>query len=386
MLARPVRAALTTLGTVLGIATLVITLGVATTAGSQIVGRFDALTATSVTVTIPSRPPGQEGVLVDWSGVAAVQRLAGVRSVAALADSERTANMPVRSNDIVTPGGAPPRNLAVVAATTDLPAALRGRVSTGRFFDRGDIARRERVAVLGDQAARLLGVERVEGSPVIFIQGQAYTVIGVMDGLRREKRLSAAVILPPSTAAERFGLRDITQVVVNTVMGGAAQVARQAPIALAPGHANALSVTAPPDLSHARKAVTGDINGMFLALGLVSLFVGAVGIANVTLVTVMERVGEIGLRRALGASRRQIAQQFLLESVLIGGLGGVIGTSIGVLTVVSVAATRQWTPVIDLRLALGAPVAGAVTGLLAGLYPSLKAARMQPTESLRGPA
>jgi putative ABC transport system permease protein len=207
-----------------------------------------------------------------------------------------------------------------------------------------------------------------------------------MDGLQREKRLSAAVILPPTTAAERFGLRDVTQVVVNTVMGGAAQVARQTPIALAPGHAEALSVTAPPDLSSARRGVTGDINGMFLALGLVSLFVGAVGIANVTLVTVMERVGEIGLRRALGAARRQIAQQFLLESALIGALGGVIGTSIGVLTVVCVAATRQWTPVIDFRLALGAPVAGAVSGLLAGLYPSVKAARMQPTESLRGPA
>lgn len=386
MLARPVRAALTTLGTVLGITTLVVTLGVATTAGSQIVGRFDALTATSVTVTVPPRSPGEDKVLVDWSGVEAVRRLAGVRSAAALADSEKTANMSVRPNDIITPGGVPARNLAVVAATTDLPQALRGRMSVGRYFDRGDITRRERVAVLGDQAARLLGIERVDGSPAVFIQGQAYTVIGVMDGLQREKRLSAAVILPPTTAEDRFGLRDVSQVLVNTVMGGAAQVARQAPIALAPGHEETLAVNAPPDLTQARRAVKGDIDGMFLALGLVSLFVGAVGIANVTLVTVMERVGEIGLRRALGASHRHIAQQFLLESVLIGVVGGVVGTSIGVLTVVCVAATRQWTPVIDLHLAFGAPVAGAVTGLLAGLYPSLKAARMQPTEALRGPA
>jgi putative ABC transport system permease protein len=129
--------------------------------------------------------------------------------------------------------------------------------------------------------------------------------------------------------------------------------------------------------------VQGDVNGLFLILGLVSLVVGASGIANVTLVTVLERVGEIGLRRALGASRRQVAGQFLLESTAVGLLGGVVGAVFGMVVVVAVSAVREWTPVLDVRLALGAPVAGALVGLLAGLYPSLRASRMEPVEALR---
>ncbi|MEV7864570.1 ABC transporter permease [Streptomyces sp. NPDC088124] len=384
VLARPVRSALTTLGTVLGIATLVITIGVAATAGNQIEGRFSALAATSVTVTVPPPPPGPDPVpLVEWSGTDAVRRLAGVESAAALADSSATANVQVRANDITSPGGVSGQGLAVVAASAELPAAVRGRMTAGRFYDEGNIARRDRVAVLGDQAARLLGVQRVDGAPAVFIEGQSYTVIGILGSVRREERLSTAVILPPTTAAERLDLTTVTRVLVNTSLGAAEQVARQAPIALAPGHQDSLAVTAPPDLTKARGAVRGDVDGMFLVLGLVSLVVGAIGIANVTLVTVMERTGEIGLRRALGASRRQVAGQFLLESTTIGLLGGTIGSVLGIVVVVAVAAAQEWTPVLDLAPALGAPVAGALVGLLAGLYPSLRAAAMEPVDALR---
>lgn len=387
VLARPVRSALTTLGTVLGIGTLVITIGVASTAANQIVGRFDALTATSVAVTVPPPRPGSDGPpLVDWSGVEAVERLAGVVSAAALAESDGTRNVQVRANDVVAPGELTAQTLAVVAAGPTLPAAVRGTMVTGRFYDAGDIARHERVAVLGDQAARLLGIDDVRDAPAVFFRGQSFTVVGVLGGFRREQRLSTSVILPPTTAADRMGLAHVTQVLVNTSLGAARQVARQAPIALSPGKEDALTVVAPPDLSKARKGVQGDVNGLFLVLGFVSLVVGAIGIANVTLVTVMERVGEIGLRRALGASRRQVAGQFLAESTTIGLLGGVIGAALGIVVVVCVAGVKDWTPVLDLRLALGAPPVGAFVGLLAGLYPSLRAARMEPVDALRAPS
>ncbi|MDX3076149.1 ABC transporter permease [Streptomyces sp. MI02-7b] len=384
VLARPMRSALTTLGTVLGITTLVITIGVSATAGNQIVGRFDALTATSVTVAVPPPPPSADPVpLVDWSGVDAVRRLAGVVSAAAIADSQATANVEVRANDVVAPGDLTGQTLGVLAASPTLPAAVHGTMAAGRFFDAGDITRHDRVAVLGDQAARLLGISSVRDSPAVFLKGQAYTVIGILGGAEREQQLAASVILPPTTAEDQLGLGSVTRVLINTALGAAQQVAHQAPIALAPGSEDALSVTAPPDPAKARKGVQGDVNGLFLVLGLVSLVVGAIGIANVTLVTVMERIGEIGLRRALGASRRQIAGQFLVESTTIGLLGGVIGAVLGMVVVVAVSAIRDWTPVLDVRLALGAPVAGALVGLLAGLYPSLRASRMEPVDALR---
>jgi putative ABC transport system permease protein len=387
VMARPVRSALTTLGTVLGITTLVITIGVASTAGNQIVGRFDALTATSVTVTVPPAPVGSDDEpLVDWSGTDEVRRLAGVDSAAALADPALTNSVQVRANDVKAPGDVSGQTLAVVAASADLPAGVRGVMTAGRFYDAGDIARHAQVAVLGDQAARLLGIGRVQDSPAIFFQGQSYTVIGILGGIKREQRLSTAVMLPPTTAADRLGLRNVTRVLINTAMGAAQQVARQAPIALAPGHEESLTVVAPEDLSKARDGVQSDVNGLFLVLGLVSLVVGAIGIANVTLVTVMERVGEIGLRRALGASRRQVAGQFLLESTTIGLLGGIVGTALGTTVVVCVAVFKEWTPVLDTNLALGAPLAGALVGLLAGLYPSLRAARMEPVDALRAPS
>ncbi|MFF4199059.1 ABC transporter permease [Nonomuraea sp. NPDC001831] len=379
LLARPLRTALTTLGTVLGITTLVVTLGVAATAGNQVVGHFDALVATAITVEVPASP---KAPLVTWDAVDRLTRLRGVESAAALSESEDTANLSVRSNDIVDPARITTQSLPVVAATTGLPGALRGTMLHGRFYDAGHVRRGDRVAVLGDQAARLLGITRLDGAPAVFIGRHAYTVIGVLGGLRRERDLGAAVFVPP-TAGARFGLRTVTRVLVNTGLGATALVAGQTPVALSPGNEDLLQVVAPAGPTRARDAAQDDVNALFLILGLVSLVVGAVGIANVTLVTVMERVPEIGLRRALGAARRHVAAQFLLESTLVGLAGGVIGTSFGVVAVVAVSAAREWTPLLDARLALAAPVAGAVVGLLAGLYPALRAAKMQPVDSLR---
>ncbi|MEV0620425.1 ABC transporter permease [Nonomuraea sp. NPDC050404] len=379
MLARPVRSALTTLGTVLGITTLVVTLGVSATAGNQIVGRFDELVATSITVEVPEN---KTSPLVAWDAVERVSRLRGVESAAAVSDPGQDAQVYVRSNDLVDPTRVTTQSLTVLAATTGLPEAVRGRMVQGRFYDSGHVRRGDRVAVIGEEAARMLGVARLDRAPAIFIGKHAYTVIGVLGGLRREKNLSTAVVVP-STVGRQFGLRDVTRVLVNTSLGAADLIAGQAPAALSPGNGDTLQVLSPPSPTRARDGAQDDVNALFLILGLVSLVVGAVGIANVTLVTVMERIPEIGLRRALGAARRHIAAQFLLESTLIGLTGGVIGASLGVVAVVAISAVKQWTPLLDVRLAIAAPVAGALVGLLAGLYPALRAASMEPVDALR---
>lgn len=379
LLSRPVRAALTTLGTVLGITTLVVTLGVAATAGNQIVGRFDELVATAITVEVPESP---HAPLVGWAAVDRLTRLRGVESAAAVAESKEGANLSVRSTDIVDPTRVTTQSLTVLAATTGLPEAARGRMVRGRFYDSGHVRRGDRVAVLGDQAAKMLGVTALDRAPAVFIGKHAYTVIGVLGDLRRERNLSTAVIVP-HTAGRRFGLRDVNRVLVNTSLGATGLISRQAPAALSPGNEDMLQVVAPPSPTRARDQAQDDVNALFMILGLVSLVVGAVGIANVSLVTVMERVTEIGLRRALGAARRHIAAQFLLESTLIGLTGGVIGASLGVVTIVAVSAAEQWTPLLDVRLAVAAPVVGAVVGLLAGLHPALRAARMEPVDALR---
>ncbi|MFB2599919.1 ABC transporter permease [Herbiconiux sp. P17] len=384
MSAKPSRLVISVLGTLVGIGALVMTLGLGQTASGQVATRFDSVAATHLEVE-PATAAGADGkdhaaaVLPD-DALDRVMRLAGVEAAAMLAkvsyDGPITA-APV--NDPSATAAVPP---PIVAASGDLLDVVGGTVS-GRMFDRGHEERVDRVVVLGSAAAEKLGVESAASSPSIFIGDHAFTVMGILESTDIEQGLLDSVIVPMTTARRDLRLASADTVALRIAVGAADTVAHQAPIALAPNAPEGFVAAAPPSGVTLRGGVQGDLDLVFFVIGLITLVAGGLGIANVTMLSISERTSEIGLRRALGATRPQIAAQFMAESLVVGTLGGLIGAAVGVLTVVVVSAAQGWTPVLDLGLVLGSTALGGVVGLAAGCVPALKAARVEPADALR---
>ena len=243
------------------------------------------------------------------------------------------------------------------------------------------------VAVLGPGAAASLGITG-DGPPTsITIGGRPFTVLGVLDDITRQPDLLLSVMVPVRFAHGTWGEPEAgqeAQLVISTQPGAALQVAKEAATAVGFEAPANISVSSPPDPRSLRDSISGDLAALFYALAAICLLIGTVGIANTTLVAVMERSGEIGLRRALGATGRHIATQVVAESASLGILGGIIGTAMGLTAVITIALLRGWSPVIEPTLLLLAPIVGLLTGAIAGLYPARRATRIEPTEALRG--
>jgi macrolide transport system ATP-binding/permease protein len=384
MFSRPGRMALTVLGVVIGMSALVATMGLTRTAGNRIISQFDQLAATELFVT--ARPGATSGIVdpkaMPWDAPTRLHRLNGVVAAGTMSDVDVGGAL-VSSSPVKDPLNQTAFKLAVRAASPDLFRAVRAELETGRFPDLGHSNRADRVAILGPDAALRLGITRLERLPAISIGDQLYTVVGILRDVSRKPELLGSVIIPDGTARRYFGLAGPGIVVVETKIGAAYLIAGQASVALRPDDPRALKVQVPLEPKRVRDEVQTDLNIMFLLLGGLSLIVGALGIANITLVGVMERTGEIGLRRAIGATRGHIAAQFLVESASMGVVGGIIGASIGVLIVISVSAYQVWSPVLDPAAPFLAPLVGGAIGLLSGIYPASRAARLEPAEAFR---
>jgi putative ABC transport system permease protein len=384
------------LGTVLGVGAFVAVLGLTATGAGQISRQFTVLEDTTVTVEDngPANsvaPPGTnppigfpadaDAVAGHINGVSAAgvwwpvplpQGTGFTGSLALSAAASQTINMLAAS-----PGAVRAMGLSMVA----------GSPLTSYENDT-----RQHVAMIDTTTATELGISasRLGSHPAVFVDGIAYTVTGIYSAAQRVVTDESAMLIPEDTALGDFGNpqpgignQDEAQLVVATRIGAAQAVARQIAAAELPTDPARLVVTSPPNPQNLQSEVSGDLAGLFLVLALISLLIGAVGIANTTLVAVLERTEEIGLRRAVGARPRHIAAQFLAESTALGTLGGLIGTCIGVGTVVIFAAVKDWTAVLNPAYTLPAPLIGSVVGFLAGAYPALRAARTSPLAALR---
>jgi putative ABC transport system permease protein len=375
---RKLRAALSVLGISIGIASLVAVLAISETSKADLLAKIETLGTSLLTVgpgeslfgegsKLPAAAGSRIGLLGDVESAAAVTAVEG-------ATVRRSSFVPA---DIT--GG-----IFVEAADPELLATLEGTTASGRFVDRA--TERYPAIVLGAKAARRLGIHSVDGIVQVFVSGRLFTVVGILEPLPLVPELDSAALIGYPVAARLFGTDRSPSEVYVRAHDGEAQVRAAAallPSAAEPWDPGEVAVSRPSDALEAQAAAEGAFTSLFLGLGAVALLVGAIGIANVMIISVLERRSEVGLRRALGARRRHIAVQFLGESFVLGIAGGVVGVLLGIGATGAYAAYEGLTLLVPPIAIVGGLLAACVLGAVAGFYPAMRAARLTPTEALR---
>jgi len=372
---RRLRAALSALGICIGIAAIVGVLGITQSSESELVAQIDRLGTNLLTVQNGRGVNGAEGTL-PLSAPAMIGHMAGVEHVSATAllspSVYRTDRVPAFET-----GG-----IGVRAADNSLLAALDGSVLHGTYLNAA--TSQYPAAVLGFSAAQYLGIDRLDVPARVWVGGRWFVVVGILNRMPLAPEIDQSVLVGWPEAESQLGFNGYpTRIYVRAATDQVMAVDNLLAATANPESPDQVAVSRPSDALAARIAVVSSSTTLILGLGAIALLVGGVGIANVMFISVLERRSEIGLRRALGATRGHIAIQFLAESLLLSSLGGAVGVAGGLAATAAYATLQGWSILVP-PLAIWTALAAAVLiGAAAGLYPAVRAARLSPTEALR---
>ena len=372
---RPLRAALSALGIMIGIGAMVAVLGLSESSKSELLDQLERLGTNLLTVEAGAGIGRGDAVLPDES-VDMIGRIGPVEATAYVSSVDANAYR----TDLVPEGQT--GGIAVRATEPNLLETLGGTMAEGVFLDEATAA--YPAVVLGSVTAERLGIDSLEGGPQIWLGGEWFSVVGILDSLTLHADLDRSALIG-EVAAEAFLDHDEapTTVFVRAQPDDVLDVANVLAATANPEFPDQVQVSRPTDTLEAAEAADDTLTALLLGLGAVALLVGGVGIANVMVISVLERRSEIGLRRALGATKRHITYQFLGESLILAGVGGVAGVLLGALVTAGWAAYEGWATLVPLAALIGGVVAALLIGAVAGLYPALRAAKLSPTEALR---
>jgi putative ABC transport system permease protein len=372
---RRMRAALSALGIAIGVAAIVAVLGLSASSRAGLLAQIDRLGTNLLTVTTGQTLFGATAELP----LASPGMIARIGPVTQVADTGSTSANVYRSPLIPSVNT---NALQVQAATLNLLPAVGSTVARGSYLNAA--TETEPVCVLGAQAAQLLGLDRVFPGERVWLGGMWFYVTGILTSATLAPEIDSSVLVGFPAADKYLGLDGHpTTIYVRTVTTQTAAVQAVLAATANPESPNEVDVSQPSAALVARADAQGALNGLFLGLGAVSLLVGAVGVANIMIISVLERRSEIGLRRALGATKGNIRTQFLSEAILLALLGGAAGVAFGALATAIYANSKHWAVVIPTLAWAGGLGAAFAIGAIAGLLPAIRAARLAPTDALR---